>query len=90
MHIDINIIKSMYRCTDAAINVRAVEHACIRKLIEKMASDGSVVAKNTKGKSPVWEYFGFEGLTMGAINRKKVLCQLCHTELSFSGNTTNL
>ena len=46
--------------------------------------------KNKKGKSPVWEYFGFNRTHDETLNQKNVICKVCHTELSYSGNTTNM
>ena len=56
-----------------------------------MASNHTVtLVKNDSGKSPVWQYFGFYKSSSGVIQREKAVCRLCHSELSYSGNTTNL
>ena len=55
-----------------------------------MASPHNVtLVKNDSGKSPVWQYFGFYK-SSGVIQREKAVCRLCHGELAYSGNTTNL
>lgn len=42
-------------------------------------------------RSEIWSYFGFVADDSGEIqDRKKVICKLCATTLSYSGNTTNL
>ncbi|XP_053204014.1 uncharacterized protein LOC128388607 [Panonychus citri] len=42
-------------------------------------------------RSEVWAYFGFIAGDDGEIqDKKKVVCKLCATTLSYSGNTTNL
>lgn len=42
-------------------------------------------------RSEVWQYFGFIAGDDGEIqDKKKVVCKLCATTLSYSGNTTNL
>ena len=57
----------------------------------KMASNSTItLVKNDSGKSPVWQYFGFYKSPSGVIQREKAICRLCHGELPYSGNTTNL
>lgn len=42
-------------------------------------------------RSEVWSYFGFMADDEGEItDKKKAICKLCGTMLSYSGNTTNL
>lgn len=42
-------------------------------------------------RSEIWSYFGFIADDTGEIqDRKKVMCKVCATTLSYSGNTTNL
>lgn len=42
-------------------------------------------------RSEIWSYFGFVADNSGEIqDRKKVICKVCATTLSYSGNTTNL
>ena len=42
-------------------------------------------------RSEIWSYFGFIADDSGEIqDRKKVICKVCATTLSYSGNTTNL
>ena len=48
------------------------------------------IVKNDSGKSPVWQYFGFYKNRAGVVLRVKAICRLCRSELSYSGNTTNL
>ena len=55
-----------------------------------MASEEVVLVNNDSGKSPVWQYFGFYKTHDGVIQREKAICRLCHSQLSHSGNTTNL
>ena len=56
-----------------------------------MASQSNVtLVNNDSGKSPVWQYFGFYKSSSGVIQCEKAICQLCHGELAYSGNTTNL
>ena len=58
-----------------------------------MASDSTstfTLVKNDSVKSPVWQYFGFYKSPSGVIQREKAVCQLCRSQLSYSGNTTNL
>ena len=56
-----------------------------------MASDSAfTLVKNDSVKSPVWQYFGFYKSSSGVIQREKAVCRLCHSQLSYSGNTTNL
>lgn len=45
----------------------------------------------THARSEVWSYFGFIADDDGEIqDRRKVICKICATTLSYSGNTTNL
>jgi hypothetical protein len=42
-------------------------------------------------RSEVWSYFGFIASDEGEIqDKKKAICKICATTLSYSGNTTNL
>lgn len=42
-------------------------------------------------RSEVWSYFGFIADNSGEIHdKRKTICKLCMTTLSYSGNTTNL
>lgn len=42
-------------------------------------------------RSEVWSYFGFMASDEGEIqDKKKAICKICATTLSYSGNTTNL
>lgn len=42
-------------------------------------------------RSEVWSYFGFIADDEGEIqDKKKAICKICATTLSYSGNTTNL
>lgn len=42
-------------------------------------------------RSPLWRYFGFPADDNYVItNRKKIVCTICHTQIAYNKNTTNL
>lgn len=44
-----------------------------------------------KAKSRCWKYFGFKATPSGEIiDKKRMICRLCRSEFSYSGNTSNL
>ena len=70
--------------------IGTLNYADVHKQI-KMVSDSIVMLmKNGSGKSPVWQYFGFCKSPNGVIQREKAICRLSHSELPYSGNTTNI
>ena len=54
-----------------------------------MAANFEIVT-NKKGKSSIWNYFGFVKEHDSEVDNKRVACRLCHSILKYSGNTTNL
>ena len=55
----------------------------------KMECDTTV--SNPKGKSTVWQHFGFPGDSDGVkLSDKKLVCRLCKSIIRYSGNTSNL
>lgn len=57
---------------------------------EGSTSDLKLVC-HPRAKSKVWKYFGFDTDAEGCILQwKKIYCRVCHAQIAYSGNTSNL
>lgn len=66
-------------------------HIAVYRLPESHDFQFIKVVPLPHARSEIWSYFGFLADDSGEIqDRKKVVCKVCGTTLSYSGNTTNL